>query len=112
MSEWCSRGPRVRRRRIFWERWPTGIAVIVMLVAVAGVGLYPSLESVPGYAPWQDKASTAIRQIELGGPLDAFENWLYSKHPPSDAPPDVRGRLTAASPALTCQTVRIKVAEP
>ncbi|CAN5601813.1 phosphodiester glycosidase family protein [soil metagenome] len=97
MSEKCSRDPRIPRRRTFWERWPTRIAVIVILVTVAGVGLYPSLESIPGYAPWQDKASTVIRTIGLGGPLDAFENWLYSRHPPSDTAPDVRGRLTAAS---------------
>jgi hypothetical protein len=41
-----------------------------------------------GYATWQDRASTALRQVGLGGLLDQYENWRYTRHPPSDTPPD------------------------
>jgi hypothetical protein len=84
------------RRRGFWDRWTTRLAVIGLLVAVVGGGLYANVASVQGYAPWQDKASTLLRQAGFGRALDAYQNWTYSRHVPSNAAPDVRGFLTAA----------------
>jgi hypothetical protein len=92
---------RTRRRRTFWEWWTTRIVVIAMLVAVVGGGLYANFASGQGYAPWQDRASTLLRQVGFGGALDAYENWLYSRHTPSDRPPDVRGLLATTSGAAT-----------
>jgi hypothetical protein len=85
------------RRRPFWERLTTRLAVVVMTVAVLGGGVYAGVGSVPGYAPWQDRASTLLRQIGFGGALDAYENWLYTRHPPSDTPPDVRGLMATTA---------------
>ncbi len=67
-----------------------------LLIAVVGGGFYANVASVPGYAPWQDEASTLLRQAGFGGALDAYQNWTYGRHAPSDASPDVRGFLTAA----------------
>src|SRR4051794_24100456 len=61
------------RRRGFWDRWTTRLAVIGLLVAVVGGGLYANVASVPGYAPWQDKASTLLRQVGFGRALDAYQ---------------------------------------
>ncbi|MDT5316766.1 MAG: hypothetical protein QOE74_5786 [Mycobacterium sp.] len=90
-------GAAGRRRRPFWERWTTRLAVTVMMVAVLGGGVYANVESVPGYAPWQDRASTLLRQIGFGGALDTYENWLYSRHAPSDTSPDVRGLMSTTT---------------
>lgn len=84
-----------RHGRSFWEWWTTRVAVIGVLITVVSGGVYASVDSVPGYAPWQDKASTLMRQVGLGTALDVYENWLYSRHPPSDTPPDVRGLMAA-----------------
>lgn len=86
-----------RRGRSFWEWWTTRLAVIGVLIAVVGGGMYASIDSVPGYAPWQDKASTLMRKVGLGTALEVYENWLYSRHPPSNTPPDVRGLLAATT---------------
>jgi hypothetical protein len=85
----------------FWERWSTRLAVVVMLVAVIGGGGYADLEAVPGYAPWQDKASTLMRQYGFGGALDAYENWWYTRHAPPDTTPDVRGLVTTTNGSPT-----------
>lgn len=85
------------RRRPFWERWTTRLAVSVMVVAVFGGGVYANAESVPGYAPWQDRVSTLVRQIGFGGALDAYENWLYTRHAPPDTSPDVRGLMVTSA---------------
>ena len=84
-----------RHGRSFWEWWTTRVAVIGVLITVVGGGVYASVDSVPGYAPWQDKASTLMRQVGLGTALDVYENWLYGRHLPSDTPPDVRGLMAA-----------------
>jgi Phosphodiester glycosidase len=89
------------QRRPFWERWTTRIGVVVVVIAVIGGGVYAKLESVPGYAPWQDRASTLVRQIGFGKALDAYENWWYSRHAPSDAPPDLRGLLSVPATSGT-----------
>lgn len=85
----------------FWERWTTRIAVLALVTAVIGGGVYANLESVPGYAPWQDRASTLLRQIGFGGALDVYEDWRYSRHVPSDGSPDVRGLLTSTNGSAT-----------
>lgn len=89
-------GP-VRRTRGFWERWSTRVVVIIALLGIVGGGLFASAEAVPGYAPWQDKTSTLLRQLGFGGALDTYENWLYGRHTPSDTPPDVRGMLNVVN---------------
>jgi hypothetical protein len=84
-------------RRTFWERWTTRLAVIAVSCGLLAGIVYANFTAVPGYAPWQDKASTMLRQIGFGGALDTYENWLYSRHAPSDAPPDLRGLLSSPS---------------
>jgi hypothetical protein len=85
------------RRRSFWESWTTGIVVMTSLVAILGGGLYTNIAAAPGYAPWQDKVATVMRQIGFGAMLDAVENWIYTSRVPSDIPPDVRGLLASAA---------------
>ncbi|MCP9276464.1 phosphodiester glycosidase family protein [Mycolicibacterium arenosum] len=70
------------------------LVLVVAIVTALGSG-YAVLSSGPGYAPWQDRASTLLRQLGFGGPLDAFENWLYSRHAPPDTSPDANGLLGA-----------------
>ena len=52
-------------RTPFWERWTTRIGVLLLVVVVIGGGVFANLESIPGYAPWQDKASTLLRQYTV-----------------------------------------------
>jgi hypothetical protein len=75
------RGHRVGRahRREFWERWTTRIAVVALVITVIGGGVYANPESVPGYAPWQDRASTLLRQIRFGGALDVIDFPMSSR---------------------------------
>ncbi|GAB7072046.1 hypothetical protein H7J06_02715 [Mycobacterium hodleri] len=73
--------------------------MIVVLLGVVGGGLYANVESVPGYAPWQDRTSTVLRQLGFGAALDTYENWLYSRHAPSNTQPDVRGLMATTTAA-------------
>jgi hypothetical protein len=51
------------RRRNFWERWTTRLAVMAVSCGLLAGIVYANFTAVPGYAPWQDKASTMLRQI-------------------------------------------------
>ena len=96
----CHRARRADRTP-FWERWSTRAGVLLMVTVVIGGGLFANGEAVPGYAPWQDKASTLLRQFGLGPALDAFENWWYTRKTPSDTTPDLRGLMTAPTESST-----------
>jgi hypothetical protein len=62
-----------------------------------GAVLVPQMVAPAGYATWQDKTSTALRTVGLGGALDQFENWFYSRSAPSDTPPDLRSVTDSAT---------------
>ena len=73
------------------------MGVLLLVAVVIGGGAFANLESVPGYATWQDTASTLLRQYGLGPALDAYENWWYTRTLPSDATPDLRGLLAGTT---------------
>lgn len=71
--------------------------LVVASMVFGGAMLVPQMVVPAGYATWQDKTSTALRAVGLGGALDQFENWLYSRSAPSDTPPDPRSVTESAS---------------
>jgi hypothetical protein len=78
-------GSRDRAGRTpFWERWTTRIVVVIMVVTVIGGGVLANAESVPGYAPWQDGASTLLRHLGFDSALDAYEHWRCTSGPGAD----------------------------
>lgn len=86
----ASRGRHTRAvPRRAWRRWAARIVVLVVLAGeMITAAMYEQVLGTTGYATWQDKASTMLRQVGLGGLLDQYENWRYTRYPPSDTPPD------------------------
>jgi len=75
--------------------------VSVISCLVVGIGLYHELSVGSGYAPWQDRVSILIREIGFGRVLDRVENWVYTRHTPSNSAPGLHtlNVLGGASPA-------------
>lgn len=76
--------PAIGRREVtIWK--VLGVAVLVAL-SLASVS-YTRALLAPGYATWNDKTSSWVRD-HGGAPLmNAYENWRYAS-PPPDTPPD------------------------
>jgi hypothetical protein len=81
---------RVTGRRVRLCSIRIGVLLLVASVVFGGAMVVPQMVVPAGYATWQDRTSTAIRAVGLGGALDQFENWFYSRSAPSDTPPDLR----------------------
>jgi hypothetical protein len=79
--------------------------VSVISCLVVGIGLYHELSVGSGYAPWQDRVSILIREIGFGRVLDRVENWVYTRHTPSNSAPGLHtlNVLGGASPADASQ---------
>jgi hypothetical protein len=93
--------PRRERGRVLrpqlWRRWAARIVVMVVLTAEGVTAVaYQRVLGSTGYATWQDQASTMLRQVGLGGLLDQYENWRYTRHPPSNTSPDPHSLRTGA----------------
>jgi hypothetical protein len=71
------------RRRVW--RWTAGIVAFAVLVAA--VAWHDQVSGSTGYATWQDRTTTMLRQVGLGGLLDQFQNWRYARSTPPDTPP-------------------------
>ncbi|BAH55666.1 hypothetical protein MLGJGCBP_01807 [Rhodococcus sp. T7] len=71
-----------------------GVAVTTMVLAAAMS--YAQALLAPGYATWQDKSSSWLRDHGAAPLLNLYENWLYTRHPPSNAQPD----LSQLAPSL------------
>ena len=91
--------PKRNRRRNRGATWLAVVSVISCLVV--GIGLYHELSVGSGYAPWQDRVSILIREIGFGRVLDRVENWVYTRHTPSNSAPGLHtlNVLGGASPA-------------
>lgn len=63
------------------------VLVGAVLFAAAGTS-YTSALMAPGYASWQDKTSSWIRDHGGASVIDRYENWRY-RHPPSNRQPDM-----------------------
>ncbi|MCW2655356.1 MAG: hypothetical protein JWR32_6332 [Mycobacterium sp.] len=85
-------GGRHRRlpSRGVWRRLAQIAVLMVLAAEISTAATYEQVLGSTGYATWQDMASTMLRQVGLGGLLDQYENWRYTRHPPSDTPPDPR----------------------
>ncbi|NMN99036.1 phosphodiester glycosidase family protein [Antrihabitans stalactiti] len=66
----------------------TKSAVLLCCVVLVGVSYVHALLA-PGYASWTDKTSSWIRDHGGAPLLNAYENWRYTRHPPSDVPADL-----------------------
>ncbi|SNS75876.1 phosphodiester glycosidase family protein [Rhodococcoides kyotonense] len=74
---------QISRREIrIWKI--LGIAALVLL-SVATVSYVRAL-AAPGYATWNDKTSTWIRDHGGAPLLNAYENWRYATPPPDSQP--------------------------
>jgi hypothetical protein len=65
----------------------------VVLIVLAALLVYPSVTYVnaltyPGEAPFTVRTVDWMRQVGLGGVVNAVENWWFTRHQPSTAPPD------------------------
>ena len=67
----------------------------LILLSLATVSYVRAL-TVPGYASWNDKTSSWIRDHGGGPVLNAYENWRYAS-PPPDTPPDTSQFVSAAA---------------
>ena len=77
---------RTKRRRTRSVR----VKTMVLLGCVLLVGAsYTHALLAPGYASWTDKTSSWIRDHGGGPLLNAYENWRYTRHPPSDVAADL-----------------------
>lgn len=80
------RGPQGRP-----EWLGTTIALTLAAVAVAtAVFLGTRVSTGDGYATFQDKASSVIRNVGLGSVLDTVDNWIYTVNRPGSSEPDVQ----------------------
>jgi Phosphodiester glycosidase len=81
-------------------RWALLITCVALAVCA---GVYQDqVLATPGYATWQDRSSTWIRQVGLGGWLDRYQNWRYGHRSPPDTAPDPRlVRATAGAATST-----------
>ncbi|MBC2644570.1 MULTISPECIES: hypothetical protein [unclassified Rhodococcus (in: high G+C Gram-positive bacteria)] len=80
-----SRSP-VRQRRthiLRISRRTTAVAALVLVIAVSLS--YTQAIPAPGYATWQDKTSSWLRDHGAASMVNAYENWRYTRHPPSNA---------------------------
>ena len=74
------------------RRWTRAVRVksTVLLGCVLLVGAsYTHALLAPGYASLADKTSSWIRDHGGGPLLNAYENWRYTRHPPSDVAADL-----------------------
>ncbi|MEW2503850.1 hypothetical protein AB0878_25635 [Amycolatopsis sp. NPDC047767] len=71
--------PKRRRRRIV-------LLVIAALLAYPA-GTYGYALTYPGDASVSVRTVDWLRDIGLGGVVNAVENWWFTRHPPSSAPP-------------------------
>ena len=75
--------------------WKALAATALVVLTLASVSYVRALLT-PGYATWNDKTSSWIRDHGGGPALTAYENWRYAS-PPSDTPPDLSGFVSAAA---------------
>lgn len=88
------------RRRSVRERSTIRLVVIIgVVVAALGLAVYGQVYVTPGYASWQDKTSTLLREVGLGPLLDRWENWRYTRQAPPDLPPDLHALIPAGAVA-------------
>ena len=78
-----------------WRRWTqsvrlTSTVLLGSLLLVVSVS-YTHALLTPGFASWADKTSSWIRDNGGGPLLNAYENWRYTRHPPSDVAADLSG---------------------
>jgi hypothetical protein len=63
----------------------------VCLVSAISAAVYQDqVLGGPGYVSWQHRSSTWVRQVGLGGLLNRYQNWRYTRHAPPDSAPDAR----------------------
>ncbi|WP_179274049.1 hypothetical protein [Rhodococcoides fascians] len=72
------------------------LAVAALIVLAVGSVSYVRALMAPGYASWNDKTSSWIRDHGGGPALNAYENWRYAS-PPPDTPPDPSQFASAAA---------------
>ena len=82
---------QISRREVkIWKLLAAAALVVLTLASVS----YARALLTPGYATWNDKTSSWIRDHGGGPVLNAYENWRYAS-PPSDTPPDLSGFTSA-----------------
>ncbi len=76
---------------------------LVALVSMSvGSVSYARALATPGYATWNDKTSTWVREHGAGPLLDAYENWRYATPPPDTRPTlPLPGRAAVAGGTAT-----------
>jgi hypothetical protein len=86
------------------------LAIAAATILIAGSAVVDAtavvqLTARPGYATWQDRASTTLTAVGLGPALDRFENWLYTRSEPPDTAVDPNSILTSThgSPSAATQ---------
>lgn len=81
-----------RREVSMWKVLGVALLVVVSLASVS----YVRALMVPGYATWNDKTSSWVRD-HGGAPLmNAYENWRYAS-PPPDSQPDLSQSTSPSS---------------
>ncbi|WP_275295163.1 hypothetical protein [Amycolatopsis sp. La24] len=99
MTASANAAPARPRRRL----WKLRITLLVVLALLAyPVGSYVRALTYPGNASVAVRTVDWLRDIGLGGIVNTLENWWYTRHPPSTAPPattDLPARTGAAAPA-------------
>ncbi|MBB2499954.1 MULTISPECIES: phosphodiester glycosidase family protein [Amycolatopsis] len=75
------------------------ILVLVVAVLAYPIGSYTRALTYPGAASFAVRTVDWLREIGLGGVVNTVENWWYTRHPPSAAPPPA-GSLPTAPPPL------------
>ncbi|MBY4383790.1 hypothetical protein CH260_15575 [Rhodococcus sp. 05-2256-B2] len=72
------------------------VSVAALIVFTLASVSYVRALATPGYASWNDKTSSWIRDHGGGPALDAYENWRYAS-PPPDTSPDPSQFVSAAA---------------